>query len=201
MIIVPWLLVIGVFIDINSWCLMFPLLQIITLFGIVSVLVTFEALNVWKILLLLSWNRVWSSTFVFYVMKLSSLTFSFLGIRCKGLIFFMLSFFININGWGLVSSLLWITTLYNIVNELLTSKALDMSEILLLHLFWNLLINSLNGNLRLGNPVKSMFNLHVDLLDCNQKTASRTLAGARSNLKCGYLQRWFHREMHLTKAS
>ena len=60
--------------------------------------------------------------------------------------------------------------------DLLTSKALDKREILLLHLFWNLLINNLNENLRLENPVKSMFNLHVDLLDCNQKIALETLA-------------------------
>ena len=79
-------------------------------------------------------------------------------------------------------------SLYNMVIDLLTSEAVDTREILLLHLAWNFLIINLNENLRLGNLVKSMFNLHVDLLDFNQNTASETLAGARSNLKCGYLQ-------------
>ena len=77
-------------------------------------------------------------------------------------------------------------SLYNIVTDFSTSEALDTREILL-YLFWKLFINNLNENLKLRNLVKSMFNLHVDLLDCNMKTASETLAGARSKLKCGYL--------------
>ena len=78
-------------------------------------------------------------------------------------------------------------SLYNIVTDLLTYEALDMREILLLYLFWNFLFNKQNGNPRLGNPIKSMFNLRFNLLDYNLNTASKTLAGARSKLKSGYL--------------
>ena len=73
-------------------------------------------------------------------------------------------------------------TPYGIVTKRLTSEALDLSEILL-----NLLINKLNGNPRLGNPIKSMLNLHVGLLDYNLEIVLETLAGVSSKLKCGYL--------------
>ena len=166
---------------------MLSLIWIVTLTGIVSIFIASIAPSLWKFLLfLLPWDRTWTSTFVLLVMKLSFLT-----MNCKGSTFF-------INDWSWVSSL---TTLFSIVTDILTSEALDMREILLLHLCWNLLISNLNGNLRLGNPVKSMFNLQVDLLDCIQKTASESQVGAWLNLKCGDLQIWIHRKMCLIKAS